>query len=469
MPASMSSTCPRTADRSMDGATGMQFPTRQIAAWIGAVEAEPLSPRAQKCARHALLDWAGVTIAAADDPLVDRLVKIAIEDDETGNAGLAGRGERLTPTFAALVNGAASHALDYDDINTRMRGHPTVAVVPALLAISSTHNPCVGDLLDALAAGVEVACVVGEMMGHTHYNNGFHNTGTIGTIAAAAGAARLMRLSPDRTETALGLAATQAAGLKAMFGSMAKPLHAGKAAMNGLLSARWARSGVTATNGVLECDQGFGQVLSGGFSPKTIRREPGAPFGIEQNIFKFHAACYYVHSALEAASDLAREHGFKPDDVEAIEVGLMPELHKVCDILEPRTGLEVKFSIRHMVALRLFGRETGDPSIYTDDVAIERDLVALRSRIQVVLEDFDSRTTTRVSVTHSGNQTHTRSLDVGVPADDLDRQEERLVAKFNALTEPRLGRERARALRQAMLSSPINAPASTLTDHLFGS
>jgi len=452
----------------MDGATGIDSPTRQIAAWISAIDTAPLSPRAERCARHALLDWTGVTIAAADDPLVDRLVATAVEDGETGNAGLVGRGEMLTPAFAALTNGAASHALDYDDINRRMRGHPTVAVLPALLSITGAGEFRVGELLDALAAGVELACVLGEMMGDSHYNHGFHNTGTIGTIAAAAGAARLMRLDTLQTETALGLAATQAAGLKAMFGSMAKPLHAGKAAMNGLLAARWAKAGVTATEQALECEQGFGQVLSHDFTPKTIRPNSDAPFGIEQNIFKYHAACYYVHSALEAVSELAQEHRFEPGDIEDIEIGLMPELHKVCDIVEPATGLEVKFSIRHMVALQLCGWETSDPSIYTEDVARAPEVIALRSRIRVVQEDFVSRMTTRVTVSCAGNQTHKKTLDVGVPADDLDRQEDRLVNKFSALTNPRLGSERSQSLCRAMLSTPCDAPASTLTHLLFG-
>ncbi len=452
----------------MDRATGIKSPTRQIAAWLAAEGSEPLTPRAERSTRHALLDWAGVTIAAADDPLVVRLVTTAIEDGETGGVGLVGRQERLTPVFAALTNGAASHALDYDDINKRMRGHPTVAILPALLAIVRPGDHSIGDLLDALAAGVEVACVVGEMMGHTHYNHGFHNTGTIGTVAAAAGASRLMRLDSRQIETALGLAATQAAGLKASFGSMAKPLHAGKAAMNGFFSARWAGMGVSGADGVLEAVQGFGPVLSRDFVPKAIRSEPAEPFGIEQNIFKFHAACYYVHSALEAVSDLLREHRFQPSDVEEIEIGLLPELHKVCDILEPETGLEVKFSIRHMVALKLIGWDTSDPSKYTDDIAKNADLVALRLRIHVVPQDFDSRTMARVTVTHSGGHNHTKSLDVGVPADDLDHQEHRLVAKFSALAEPKLGTERAQTLCEAILSAPFDAPVSKIINHLFG-
>ena len=276
--------------------------TSNLARWITRRN-DPPTARARQAARHAVLDWAGVTAAGASDPLVSLLIE---EAETQGDVPVVARQVRVSPADAARINGAASHVLDFDDINKRMRGHPTVAILPAILAASEDHSGA--QIIDALITGTEVACSLGEMLGEAHYLHGFHTTATVGTVAATAGVCRLLGLEDNATCRALSIAATQAAGLRAMFGTMVKPLHAGFAAERGLIAACWAHRGMTAPLDGIEHPQGLGPVLSEGFQPLAIRPDSSACFGIEANVFKRHEACYYTHSAIAAVQALCRDH-----------------------------------------------------------------------------------------------------------------------------------------------------------------
>lgn len=407
--------------------------TADLARWITRTDDAP-TPRAQRCAAQACLDWVGVTLAGAQEPVVTALIADACNDGGLDHCPVLGRALYVSPPHAARINGAASHALDFDDINKRMRGHPSVAILPALLAAFDGCNGA--DLLDAYITGTEVACALGEMMGEAHYATGFHATATIGTVAAAAGVCRLMQLSQSPTQTALSLAATQASGLRAMFGTMAKPLHAGLAAERGLMAARWAAHGLTAAPDGIESAAGFGPALSATFASKPIRPDHAAPFGIEDNIFKYHAACYYTHSAIEAVAHLTRDKG--PDSIEQITIGLKPGLQDICDVTEPGTGLAVKFSVRHLAAMTVLGYDTTDPAIFTDALAKDATLRELRQKIDVRPLDTDNRMEADVTLTLlDDRQRHTR-CDVSEPARNLDQQEARLREKFLHLAAPHL-------------------------------
>ena len=200
-------------------------PTQDIGRWVAEFDASDLNITPIRWAKHALLDWLGVTLAGAQDPLVDILTSDALESGEEGQASLIGRNAQTTATFAAMINGAASHALDYDDVNKRLHGHPTVPVVPALLAMAQQNGTSGRNILESFIVGYEVECLIGEMMGLAHYDHGWHATATVGTFGSAAGVARLLGLNAEQATMALGIAGTQAAGLKSMFGTMCKPLH----------------------------------------------------------------------------------------------------------------------------------------------------------------------------------------------------------------------------------------------------
>ena len=429
----------------------------ELAEWIADRACDPVSDPARRAACHALLDWLGVTIAGARQPVVEILVRDALVNGEAGSAGLVGRTEQLSPAFAALANGTASHALDYDDVNMRMRGHPSVTVVPALLSIAATRGGSGRSLLDALVVGTEVACAVGEMLGPEHYERGFHATATVGTIAAAAGCAALLGLSRAQTRHALGLAATQAAGLQASFGTMAKPLHAGKAAMNGLQSARWAAAGLIAGDHTMDGLQGFGPTQSATFRPHPIRPDPAVPFGIERNGYKFHAACYYTHSAIEAVRALVRDNDVSAGSIDRVTVRLGAVQLAVCDIAEPATGLEAKFSVRHVVAMALQGINTSDIAQYSEAMARDETLAALRRKVRSEAADLDSRTAAQVEIVMDDGSRISRTVDCGIPVTDARVREESLARKFATLVGPILGDATTAELTGEVLTLPGQA------------
>ncbi|MFY9237535.1 MAG: MmgE/PrpD family protein [Roseovarius sp.] len=434
--------------------------TADLARWIARGD-DPPTPRSRQAACHALLDWAGVTLASVNDPLV----KLLIEEAQTRGPGspVIGTKHRCAPAIAARVNGAASHVLDFDDINKRMRGHPSVAILPAVLAACDDHTGA--QVIDALITGTEVACALGEMLGEAHYLRGFHTTATVGTVAAAAGVCRLLRLDQDASGRALSIAATQAAGLRAMFGTMVKPLHAGLAAERGLMAARWVVLGMSAPLDGIEHPQGLGPVLSDGFHPYNIRPDPSAPFGIEENVYKRHAACYYTHSAIEVVQALCRDHGLTLSKIERVTIGLQPGLHSVCDIKEPTTGLEVKFSIRHLVAMALSGRDTTNPEGFTEALAMDPDLVQLRQRVTVSPLETDNRMLASATITTSDGKRVDRQCDVSAPASDLSAQENDLTAKFLRLARPILG-ARAPDVAARILAVDDDRPIAQLLNDL---
>lgn len=400
------------------------------------LNADDLEGEGGVVARQCLLDWLGVSYAARAEPLVDILAATA----EPGDAcTLIGRGARASVADAVLVNGAMGHALDYDDVIITM-GHPTVPVAPVVMAMAEQKDLPGIDLLTAFVAGVEAECAVARLLGPSHYARGWHGTATYGTFGATAAAGRLLGLDGPAMARAFGIAGTQAAGLKSMFGTMCKPLHAGKAAANGLLAARLAAGGFTSNTRVLDTPQGFGATQSDALNHEAALA--GAPgLHIRRTLFKFHAACYLTHSSITAATKL-RSEGLNPARIAKVELGVDPGHLKVCAIPEPTTGLECKFSLAMTTALALHGENTADEALYSDATAARGDLQDLARRVTLSPRRADSPTLAEVTVTTDDGRTLTASHDVGIPAADVEAQWAPLEAKFRALVEESLGSER---------------------------
>lgn len=394
---------------------------------------------AVEAARHCILDWFGCALAGSREPLTEILAD-RVAATEPGDATLLGLHRRSGPRTAALVNGAAGHALDFDDTHTMLSGHPTVPVLPAVLALAEHHDRSGAEVLSAFISGVEVECHVGALLAPGHYRAGWHATGTIGVVGAAAACARLLELDTGEWQHAIGLAGTQSAGLKATFGTMGKPMHAGKAASDGLLAAVLASGGFTGNPAVIEAHQGLaGASGAGVIDASRLERHDGR-FVIRNTLFKFHAACYLTHAAINAA--LALRDEVKPADIDSIEVRVAPEALDVCNISEPSTGLEGKFSLRATTAMALLGDDTADLATYSDARMADADLVALRDKVTIVATE--GQRSTKATVTAKvGDRRVTAENDTGVPADDLAVQWDQLSAKFRALAGAVVGRERA--------------------------
>src|SRR6266853_700667 len=209
--------------------------TRTLAAQASALTYDALPEPVRALARQCVLDYYGVALAGADDPLAQILLDELAEAGGAAQAGIIGHKARLPALSAALVNGAIGHALDYDDVNLAMPGH---------LALAETRRSSGREIIAAFVAGYETACRIGMALRPGHYNLGFHATGTVGSFGAAAACAHLLGLDAAATAQALGIAGTQAAGLKSQFGTMCKQFHAGKASHNGLVAARLAARGL---------------------------------------------------------------------------------------------------------------------------------------------------------------------------------------------------------------------------------
>ncbi len=376
---------------------------------------------AREAARQCMLDFLGCALAGSREPLSEILVTEIVRSERSPEASLIGRIERASRLSAALVNGASGHALDFDDTHMAMSGHPSVPVIPAILALGETVGANGRAALEALIAGVELECRLGTLLGGEHYAIGFHSTGTVGTFGAAAACAHLLGLDEDGWLRALGLAGTQAAGLKSGFGTMAKPLHAGRAASNGLLSALAARGGFTSNPAIIETDQGFAATHAGrARSRDTIEKFAGR-FLIRDTLFKYHASCYLTHAPINAAAELQAEHHLDPAEIDDVEVRVARGALKVCNIQEPVTGLEGKFSLRSTAAMALRGEDTSDLATFSEARVTNPELVALRKRVRIVGVEKTPQTRARIIVSSKGRRFEAES-DSGEPAADLAAQ-----------------------------------------------
>ncbi|WP_372611184.1 MmgE/PrpD family protein [Halomonas sp.] len=346
--------------------------------------------------RFSLFDWATVGLAGGNEPTAQLVRKAALAEGCAGPATLIGGGNAAAAT-AALVNGATSHALDYDDTHFLHIGHPSVAVAPACLAVAERENASGTAMLNALAIGLEVSCRIGDWLGRSHYEAGFHQTGTAGAFGATAAAGRLMGLDASRMVHALGLTATRAAGLKSQFGTMGKPLNAGFAAEVGVTCASLAAHDVVSNPDAIDGDQGFGPTHAGS-ARQFAWQGIGTDWVFPGVSYKFHACCHGLHAMLEAIRNL-RGDGLTADMVKSVRVWTHPRWLAVCNQPEPSTGLGAKFSFRLTAAMGLAGVDTAAIDTYDDAITQRPDLVALRDAVTVVTDESLADTQTRVTVT----------------------------------------------------------------------
>jgi 2-methylcitrate dehydratase PrpD len=424
--------------------------TAALAAACRDVRYDALPAEAIAVAKHCLLDWLGVTIAGSREPLAAILREQALEEGGASQATLLGSGEHVTTSQAALVNGAASHALDFDDVHIGMSGHPSVPVLPALLALAEQRGGSGRDVIAAFVAGYEMECRIGSYVMPGHYQRGFHATGTLGAFGAATACAHLLGLDEGEWGHALGIAGAQAAGLKSMFGTMCKPLHAGKAAQNGLLAARLASRGFTSNPEVLEAPQGFAATQAPATNIERALGGLGSEYAITGTLFKYHAACYGTHETIEGILRLKQAKGLTADAVDTIKLAVPRGHLAMCNIQEPTTALEGKFSLRFTAALALADGDASERA-FTDARVFEPRLTALRDRVRVEPhsgDHFEGGTEVRVQL--KDGRELTERVDLNIPATDLDQQWLKLVAKFRSLAEPIVGEAQSGAIVRAV-------------------
>jgi 2-methylcitrate dehydratase PrpD len=398
-------------------------------------------------AQHSVLDWYGVTLTGSTQPL-SRLLR----DEYAGSSGPAaviGTSARADVRTAALLNGAASHALDFDDSNKAGGGHhPSAPVLPAALAVAQAEGSTGAEFLAAVVAGFEFSYRVGAAMGGGLFKKGWHPTSALGVFGALAAAATLLRLDDEEFGNAFGIAASLSGGLQANFGTMTKPLHAGLAAQSGVTAARLGRRGITARAEALETMAGLAELMGDGEAHPDELARLGDSWVTTRTIFKYHASCLGTHAPMEATRAAAA--GVGRDEVGGVVVRVNPMSLRICRFDYPATGLEAKFSIRAATALTLLRDNTGDPATFSDERVHAADFLDMMARIEVRTDPDAASQNAYVTLEARDGRHSEGHADSSIPAADVDGQEAKLRRKFLRLAEPVIG-DRAAAMADRLL------------------
>ena len=362
--------------------------TAELAAFLAGVSYETLPPAVVRRTEELFLDWLSSALAGRSARPIRILERFArAMGPASGSAELLTSRTSSSPFFAALVNGAASHVVEQDDLHASSVLHPGTVVFPAVLGAAQDVGASGRDLIVASVVGYEAGVRCGEFLGRSHYKE-FHTTGTAGTIAAAAGAARILGLDSSAMQHALGSAGTQAAGLWEFLRDAAdsKQLHTGKAAANGVLAACLARDGFTGARRILEGEQGMGAAMSQDVLPQRLVEGLGESWAVTDTSFKVHASCRHTHPAADALLALMGEHGLSADDI----AGVTAHVHQAAldvlgPVVDPRTIHQSKFSMGFVLAL-IATRGRAGLADFTDQALGDARARAFHDKVTMVLD-----------------------------------------------------------------------------------
>ncbi|MDY6906642.1 MAG: MmgE/PrpD family protein [Chloroflexota bacterium] len=358
--------------------------TETVSDFVVGTSYDDIPQEAVTAAKRAILDCLGCAVAGIPEP-GSEIVRGYIADlGGRPEATVVGGGFKASAPETALANGTMAHALDYDDVAVSWVGHPSVAILPAILALGERERLSGRKALEGYVLGFEVGAKLGAAIGFGHYMWGWHATVTLGTMAAAAASARMLGLDAHGVRMALGLAASLAGGTRQNFGTMAKPFHAGSAARNGVVSALLAARGFTADEDILGGAMGFLKLFSGGaeYDPARVTAGLGQPFDLVSPgvSMKPYPCCRLTHRCIDAMLHIIDEHHPRAEDVESV-VCLTSEANpQVLIHSRPRAALEGKFSMQYCMAIALIDGMVGLQQ-FTDEKVLDPRAQGLLSRV----------------------------------------------------------------------------------------
>jgi 2-methylcitrate dehydratase PrpD len=421
--------------------------TRQLADFGSAITFDALPAPVVHNARRALVDWLAAALAGAREPAAERLNAVLAAVGPDSGATVVGRDRSTSAPFAAFANAYASHLLDFDDIHNPAYTtiHTGSCVWPVVLAVGETRRASGRAALAAYVAGFETGARVAGAAGVRHYESGWHVTGTAGHLASAAAAAHILGLPGSSAVHALGAAATQAAGIREVYGSDSKALHPGKAAMDGVLAGLLAEQGFTATETALEGPMGLLGLITPEPVPERLTDGYGERWLVLDNGHKLYPSASLTHPPIDAAIAVLAGRRLDSTQVGSVTVRMAPFPAEVTSLRQPPTGSAAKFSTAHCVAVALL---TGfvRPSDFTDEVANDPEVAALRAVVRIVPDPGIAKRGTEVRIElHDGEVlTHRVEQNRGTPADPLSDDE--LTGKLLASAEDYLAPSAAREL-----------------------
>lgn len=360
--------------------------SKQLAEYVVSMKYGDIPEDVVEFTKLCILDYFSSAIAGKDMPPIKKIEEMVEALGGNEQASLI-NGGRSSVANAALLNGAASHIVEQDDIHKSSIIHAATVVIPAALAVAEWKKMDGKELITAVVAGYEVCFRIGEAVSPSHYYY-WHNTATCGTFGSAAAVAKLLNLSVEQTVHALGSAGTQAAGLWEFIedGAMSKQLHPGKAAMNGVIAGMLAEKDFTAASKILEGRRGFFEAMSDEYDVSKITEGLGDEFKIMENSFKIHASCRHTHHAMDLVSDLAKQQDLDPDAVEKIEVGTYQVAINITDDEDPQTIYQGKFSLQYCTALALV-KQSGSLDTFTEENLWDGTVRALMQKVEVYVDD----------------------------------------------------------------------------------
>ena len=405
--------------------------TREFSEFCSNLKFDDLPREVIEEAKRGILDWLGCAIAASDNPRIGSLIKTLTEFSSNSGATVIGQQNEFGPLEAALINGQMGHFYDYDD--THMGGvvlHTSSPVLAAILSLGENKSKTGKDIILAYVLGFEAGVRVGQTA-PSHHDGGWHLTGTLGTIAAGVASASLLTLDPEKTTFALGLSATQAAGMQQNRGTMSKSFHAGRAASNGILAALMASSGYDSSDEIVEGRRGFSKIYSKTQNYNFLTKNLGSDWVILTNGYKPYACGIVQHPLIDAIITASKNTNIPHDEIETVDALIHPHTITITGVEDPKTGLKSKFSLKHSAAVGYIDRHAG-LSQYSDARAVAQDVASLRRKINPVPKDNFRKDQCEVRVKYKNGNIETVNVEHALGTTKNPVSSDFLVDKFLA-------------------------------------
>jgi len=424
--------------------------TRDIAEFAVQTRYQDLPAAVVHEAKRDIINVLAVGLYSARDPSLQILLSLFSEEGGNPRASVWGAGFKTTLANAALANGYTAHLEDYDDTHFPTVVHPTAPTLPAAYALAEQRGASGRDLITAVALGVETVCRVCLSVYPWHYDAGWHITGTMGVFGSAIAASKVLGLDVDQTVGAMGIAGTQAAGVREAFGTMSKAMHAGRAAQAGLNSALLAQKGFTSAPAILEGRRGVAVVMSSEHDLSRLTEGLGKRWEIFNNGLKPYSCGVVSHAAIDAAIAIGARPGFEPNAVESIEAFVHPLVPELMGRMEPDVGLAGKFSCAHCISVGLVDG-AAYPAQFTDAKVTDPLLSALRRKVKFTIDHSKAEDQVTLRLTMRDGAVLEQSVEHATGSPQNPMTDGRLAEKFLTLASPTMG----------------DAPAQSLLDRLW--
>lgn len=421
-------------------APGVPKVTEQLTDWIVETDGGAIPEEVRREGLRTFVNWVGCAVGGARHETIDRALAVALPFSGKPTSTVLGRPEKLDALHAALLNGITSHVLDYDDTHLKTIIHPAGPVASALLALAELRPISGRDLLTALVLGVETECRIGNAVYPHHYDRGWHITGTTGVFGAAAAVGKAIGLSPQQMRWAFGLAATQSAGLREMFGTMTKSFHPGRAAQNGMFSALLAEAGYDSSERAIEAPRGFANVMSDKQDYGEILDGLGTRWEAALNSYKPFACGIVIHPTIDGCIQIREEIGERVNAIRKVDLTTHPLVLELTGKKTPKTGLEGKFSVYHAAAAALL-RGDGAPTAFTDEVVAMPDIIALRDRTTAVADPNCHEASVDIEITFEDGSALRKRVERAIGSRDVPLTDAQIDTKFVNQSELVVGAE----------------------------